>query len=190
MKNPGRAFILVAVMTALVAGFSSCSKKAAEPQAPAAQETAAPKPAVEGAKVATIPQSGESKEAGMFSFRIDGLKLIKIYDAAFTAGEGKIYVEVEYSIKNNTDAVQTYATMLSNLKLTDPAGKAYDYVAGLGNWIETQGAKDGKIAAKAETKVSCIFEVPGDSSLSLSGWKFDVGNCDLNAPASVTFFLK
>jgi hypothetical protein len=191
MKKFASVGTMVLVVAALVFMAGACGKKSESPAAAEKKDATAPKPAETETKPVVVPQGeGEWKAAGVFSFRIEGVKLIKNYDAAFSAGEGKIYVEVEYSIKNTTDAVQTFSSILAALMLADPAGKGYGPVAGLGNWIESQGNKDGKIAAKAEVKVSCLFEVPGDMSLSLGGWKFDIGNSDIEKPATVRFVLK
>jgi len=188
MKKTATIGMVVFMGAVLIFAFTACGKKAEQPQT--AEKTDSSAPAATNQQAVVLPQGGEWKDAGMFGFRADNIKILKMYDAAFSAGEGKIYVEVEYTIRNNTDAVQTYATMLSGLKLTDPNGKAYEYAPGLGNWIESQGDKDGKVQPKAEMKLSCVFEVEGDAGLMVAGWTFDVGNSDLNAPASVAFELK
>lgn len=193
MKIQRTAHILIVAMMVFVFGFSSCSKKGTEPEPAPRLKDLAPQPTEADIKGITIPQSGESKEAGVFSIRLDGLKLIKSYEGhlATTAREGMIWIEVEYSIKNNSGQEQSYIRDEDFLKLTDPAGKSYDYTFVASKWIESKGAEYPSISAHSEAKTSSFFEVPGDYSLKLSGWKFEVRNKAYSGtPASASFILK
>jgi hypothetical protein len=193
MKKPWTAITLIAAISVFVLGTSSCSKKGSEPEPAVKLKDLFPKPTESDIQGVAIPQSGESKEAGVFTIRIDGLKLIKSYEGhlALTAREGMVWVEVEYTIRNNSDEVQTYFPDEDLVKLTDPAGKAHGITHVAFKWNEKTGAERGTIAARSEAKTSNFFEVPGDYRLSLKGWKFEVANKEyLAEPAAASFILK
>ena len=193
MKKSWTALSLIVGILAFVFGISSCSKKGSEPEPAVKLKDLFPKPTESDIQGVAIPQNGESKEAGAFSLRVEGLRLIKSYEGhlATTAGEGMVWVEVEYSVKNNTDKVQAFFPDEDLLKLTDPPGKAYGITHLGSKWSEKTGAEYGTIGARSEAKTSSFFEVPGDYRLSLKGWKFEVANKEyLAEPASASFILK
>ena len=93
---------------------------------------------------------------------------------------------------NNSDRAQSYIRDDDFLKLADPAGKAYGYTLVASKWIESKGADYPAISARSEARTSSFFEVPGDYTLKLSGWTFEIRNKEYVAaePASFRFILK
>ena len=73
MKKPWTAITLIAAISVFVFGTSSCSKKGTEPEPALKLKDLFPKPTEADIQGIAIPQSGERKEAGVFSLVLESV---------------------------------------------------------------------------------------------------------------------
>lgn len=123
-------------------------------------------------------------KAGNYSYKLLETKIEEGYKlGGITMGEeaGQIYVWIKFVCKNEGMSKSTFSSLFADAKLVSPDGKEY------GDEVITDGVlNDTDFTAGKESIGEWYFKVPGDSSLSVSGWKLTMKTPDILSDDMVT----
>ena len=120
--------------------------------------------------------SDEWIQNGKFTYKIvesiivDGYKLGGVES---DKEDGTVYVWVKFNVKNDTSDEISFSSIFADPKLKSIDGKEFP------GEVLTDGILDGKIKPGKTAVGEWYFKVPGDKTLSVSGWLMTMQSQDI-----------
>lgn len=123
-------------------------------------------------------------KAGDYSYKLLEKKIETGYKlGGITMGEeaGQVYVWTKFSCKNDGKDKSTFSSLFADAKIVAPDGKSYSAEVLADGVLNDTEFESGK-----ESTGEWYFKVPGDTSLSVSGWKLTMKTPDILKDEMVT----
>jgi hypothetical protein len=122
-------------------------------------------------------------KAGNFSYKLLETKIVTGYNlAGMSLGEeaGQVYVWAKFICRNDGKDKATFSSLFADAKIISPDGKEF------GAEVLTDGVlNDTEFTSGKESTGEWYFKVPGDTNLSVSGWKLTMKTPDILADEKV-----
>lgn len=135
----------------------------------------------------TPAATGDWVKAGNYGYKLLETKIETGYKlGGITMGEeaGQVYVWAKFSCKNEGNDKSTFSSLFADAKIVAPDGKEYS-----AEIIVDGVLNDTEFTAGKESTGEWYFKVPGDASLSISGWKLTMKTPDILKDEMVTIVI-
>lgn len=134
-----------------------------------------------------VATADEWVKAGNYSYKLLETRIDTQYKlASMSMGQenGQVYVWAKFTCRNDGKDKATFSSIFADAKIVSPDGKEY------GAEILADGIlNDTEFTSGKESTGEWYFKVPGDNSLSVSGWKLTMKTPDILLDEKVTIII-